>query len=86
MLLFQLQISLLVIRLLLKNESSHTDSTLSTGSGMSQSVSSQVSESRFTATQDMSDYLTINQSNTNDLLDLGLKYKGFRWVTLIYKE
>ena len=26
----------------------------------------------------MSDDLTINQSNTNDLLDLGFKYKGFR--------
>ena len=61
-----------------EHESSHNDSTLSTGSGLSQSVSSQVSESSFTSTQDMSDDLTINQSNTNDLLDLGLKYKGFR--------
>ena len=62
-----------------EHESSHiTDSTVSTGSGLSQSVSSQVSESRFTSTQDMSDDLTLNQSNTNDLLDLGFKHKGFR--------
>ena len=61
-------------------EQEGSDSLLSPGSDQSSSVYSiQMSENTLTRCEnDLSDGILFNQSNSNHLLDLGLKCKGFR--------
>lgn len=61
-------------------EQEGSDSLLSPGSDQSSSVySTQMSENTLTRCEnDLSDGILFNQSNSNHLLDLGLKCKGFR--------